>query len=102
MEKDGNVNGACQTECTRTGNGNLNTNPRKEKMMTKEDRFGIVWWENADLEDILEQMGIEPNQDNVAKLRHQLEDHGLTDVMIEAGWNFISDAVHWLFKEERK
>ena len=57
--------------------------------------FGIVRWCDDDIAAKLEEMGIEPTDDNVAAVRTLCEnDHHFTDGMIEAGWYAIANAIH--------
>lgn len=56
-----------------------------------DDRFfGIVRWCDADIEGLLESIGVEPTADNVEKVRCAcINNHHFTDGMIEAGWETL-------------
>lgn len=62
------------------------------------DWFGIVRWNNADLEGALEECGIPSTRDNVDELRTACENnHHFTDQMIAAGWDTIHNIIDNVF-----
>lgn len=62
--------------------------------MENNDWFGIVRWCDEDIAAKLEDMGLEPSEDNIRTVRCYLENgHQLTDAMIEAGWMVIECAI---------
>ena len=57
------------------------------------DWFGMVRWCDADLESALEQEGYPATENNIAELRCLCEHHSFEDVMIERGWEHLSDLI---------
>lgn len=68
---------------------------RVKKMNTK--WFGIVRWCNDDIASMLEGMGIDATEKNIAAVRCACENnHHFTDGMIEAGWAAIEYTINCL------
>ncbi len=71
------------------------------KNMNNNEYFGVVRWNNEDIKSKLEEMGIEPTEENIATVRCECEnDHHFTDAMIKAGWIAIECAIKNLGLEE--
>lgn len=57
------------------------------------DWFGMVRWCDADLESALEEEDYPATENNISKLRHLCDHHSFEDVMIERGWEHLSDLI---------
>lgn len=57
------------------------------------DWFGKVRWCNDDIVDALQYKLINPTDENVARVRDQLEHHGFRDMQVEAGWDYIYSTI---------
>lgn len=66
-----------------------------------ETPFAHVRWNNDDLREALKASGIPATDDNVWKLRSELDygRHRLTDDMISTGWETIQNAIIFLRRE---
>ena len=61
-----------------------------EKLMIEQSSyFGTVRWCDDDIITALIDKGINPNADNVFKVRCNLTHHCLEDLMVERGWESI-------------
>ena len=58
-----------------------------------EEWFGQVRWCEEDLKNALEEQGYPVTENNIAKLYNACEKHWFTDRMIEAGWDYIYNAI---------
>ena len=58
------------------------------------ETFGSVCWADEDLANALELHDIEPTEENIAKLKNEVDTHWLTDAMIETGWDFIYQSIY--------
>ena len=55
--------------------------------------FGIVRWCDADIAAALKEDGYALTDENIQKVRNQLEHHSFADMMIERGWEHIHDVI---------
>lgn len=61
--------------------------------------FGKVQWCEEDLVSALENEGVPVTEENISTLYSYCNHHGLTDVMIEAGWDYIYNIIGMYIKE---
>lgn len=62
--------------------------------------FGVVRWCDADIVSALKEDGFAVTDDNVSRVRRQLEHHSFTDVLIERGWDHIHTVIDQMNLEE--
>lgn len=59
--------------------------------------FGMVRWCDEDIKSALEYRCIEPDDEKILRVRHQLSHHNFTDAQIERGWDYIDGVVVELY-----
>lgn len=65
------------------------------------ETFGVVRWEEDDIRDKLEDMGVIPEPELVAKVKRRMKHHmAFRDLMIEHGWIIMEGIINDVLKEK--
>lgn len=62
--------------------------------------YGKVYWQDEDIEQELESYGIDPTPDNIERVWGSMSESTMTEVMCEAGFDYIDRVICDEFREE--